>query len=102
MRYDRPHPTTCPFSVPYDRRKRLVPEPTPSEDSVTVTVRHPTKGRIARSFNRMNHDNHHRLLNVYDWVGSLSPGPPFYSLTNFKNLIVSPDEVVGESVFNFC
>lgn len=42
-----------------DRRKRLVPEPTPQKDSVTVTLRHPTKGRIVRSFHGKNHDNPH-------------------------------------------
>ena len=61
-----------------NRRKRLVPEPTQSEDSVNVIVRHPTKGRIARSFNGKNHDNPRRFSNVYGWVGSLSPEPPFF------------------------
>ena len=85
-----------------DRRKRWVPEPTPSKDSVTVTVRHPTKGRIARSFNGKNSDNPHRFLNVYNWEGSLLLEPPFFSLVNYKNRIVSPEEIAEEGVLNFC
>ena len=85
-----------------DRRKRWVPEPKPLKDSVTVTVRHLTKGRIVRSFIGKNHDNPHQFLNVYNWVGSLSLEPPFFSLVNYKNRIVSPEEIVEEGVLNFC
>ena len=53
-------------------------EPEPSKDSphITISVRHPDLGLISRIF-RPNS----KLLDVYNWVGSLATSPEHFSLT---------------------
>ena len=52
-----------------------------------MSVRHLSFGLIRRLFDRES-----LMINVYNWVGSLSPKPKYFELRNLPNYVVSKTE----------
>ena len=74
------------------RLSRVPPEPqeTSSSPNVRISIRHPTIGAVSRSFLRRE-----SMFAVYDWCGSLSLEPEFFSLyTALPRTFISPTEPV--------
>ena len=57
------------------RCKRVLPEPSASEEQFIVSVRHPTLGILRRSFTQQA-----TVSALYDWVGSLNDYPIYFKL----------------------
>ena len=77
------------------RSERLVNEPELSEPHCTVTVRHLNLGNKSRIFPASS-----SFVQVYDWVGSLSLRPKFYTLSDYNGNIISPEVEIFSGVFN--
>ena len=54
-----------------------------------ISVRHVSRGLIHRLFERES-----LMMDVYNWVGSLSPEPKYFELRNLPNYVVSKTETV--------
>ena len=67
------------------REIRVPPEPDISEQHVTVSVRHVAMGIVTRRFPKSGH-----VGNVYDWVGSLSLIPEYFTLSMVGSLNLDP------------
>lgn len=71
------------------RLERLLPEAKEDESYVLVKVRHTSLGIVTRRFTIDA-----AMWNVYDWVGSLSCTPRYFSLSTDPKEIISPAEGV--------
>ena len=60
------------------RASRVVSETRIYEERVQITIRHPIKG----------------VMNVYDWVGSVSLDPQFFDIIDFNRNAVLPSTCV--------
>lgn len=67
------------------RELRVPAEPDISEVHVKVSVRHITLGVITRKFPKSGH-----VGTVYDWVGSLSLTPEYFTLSMVGNMDLDP------------
>ena len=54
-----------------------------------ISLRHVSRSLIHRLFERES-----LIINVYNWVGSLSPKPKYFKLRNLLNYVVSKTETV--------
>ena len=54
-----------------------------------ISVRHVSRGLIHRLFERES-----LMMDVYNWVGSLSPKPKYFELRNLPSYAVSKTETV--------
>lgn len=80
------------------RAKRIPPEPTESSERVRVAVQHPALGRQWRYFSKTD-----TLIAVYDWVGSLSLYPEYFTLCSSPHQPCLPstpiDEIAGQILY---
>ena len=67
------------------RALRVTEIPPVGEPHVTVSVRHVTMGLVTRSFS-----TNHTVSVVYDWVGSLSLTPEYFTLSTHTGVDLSP------------
>ena len=87
---DRSHQDSLtPEFLQEKRKARVPPEPTLQEARTLVFARHTTLGTVSRFFKDSN-----KLMAVYDWVGSLSPHPPYFSLCLLPGVPLQPIESV--------
>ena len=79
------------------RCKRVLPEPSASEEKFMVSVRHPTLGILQRSFTQQATVNA-----LYDWVGSLNDYPIYFKLVYLSTELKSTERLVSyrNSVLN--
>ena len=77
------------------RLERVMIEPGDNEPRVQVVVRHINLGRISRYFRKFS-----LFLEVYDWVGSLSAKPPYFSLISYGGDDMKADRKVESGIFN--
>lgn len=75
------------------RQARLlrVPYEPKSGNMVLIQVRHVSLGVIKRNFSPSD-----KMLSVYDWVGSQSLLPPYFSLSDFRGQVLRPEQSVVE------
>ena len=67
-----------------NKRKEKTPkEPDKSQGPCVISVRHVSFGLIRRLFDRES-----LMIDVYNWVGSLSPKPKYFELRNLPNYVV--------------
>eukprot|EP00794_Sanderia_malayensis_P015466 gene15466-biopygen12869 len=71
------------------REARVPPASLEDVDSFLVQVRHISLGLIERRFRLHDH-----MVTVYDWVGSLSPVPAHFVLSDFMNTDFLPSQSV--------
>jgi hypothetical protein len=71
------------------RTKRVPPEPNEDDPRARISIRHPLLGLKTRYF-----PPHETMVAVYDWCGSLSLKPPYFSLCPTPELVVKPNEVI--------
>ena len=67
------------------REMRVLAEPDISEVHVKVLVRHVTMGVVTRKFPKSGH-----VGTVYDWVGSLSLTPEYFTLSMVDSMDLNP------------
>lgn len=88
-------------SLKATRASRVSPEPGEEEsDRVKIRIRHPIIGTKTRWFR-----SNETMLSVYDWCGSLSLDPLYYSLGKTPGSCAKPTESVKEYdqvVLNVC
>ena len=79
------------------RCKRVLPEPSASEEQFIVSVRHPTLGILRRSFTQQA-----TVSALYDWVGSLNDYPIYFKLVYLSTELKPTERLAsyGNSVFN--
>ncbi|KAK3745920.1 hypothetical protein QZH41_001370 [Actinostola sp. cb2023] len=70
------------------RTKRVPPEPKEG-DRARIAIRHPVLGLKTRYFNQQD-----TMVAVYDWCGSLSLQPAYFSLAPKPELVAQPNEVI--------
>ncbi|XP_068737663.1 uncharacterized protein [Montipora capricornis] len=80
-----PEKTARQESLRDSRAKRVPFEPPTNAPHITVSVRHLTLGIQMRRF-----DNSGQVGSVYDWVGSLSLEPEYFTLSMPDNANISP------------
>ena len=67
-----------------NKRKEKTPkESDKSQGPCVISVRHVSFGLIRRLFDRES-----LMIDVYNWVGSLSPKPKYFELRNLPNYVV--------------
>lgn len=71
------------------RKARVPPEPPLQEARTLVFARHTTMGTVSRFFKDSD-----KLMAVYDWVGSLSPLPCYFSLCLLPGIPLQPIDSV--------
>ena len=71
------------------RNEKTPKEPDISQGTYVISVRHVSRGLIRRLFERES-----LMMDVYNWVGSLSPEPKYFELRNLPNYVVSKTETV--------
>lgn len=77
------------------RQSRVLPVP---DIGCTIRVRHPTLGVISRLFKPSS-----TMQAAYDWVGSLSLKPKFFSLmSSFPVKLIYPDEKIEHYASTVC
>ena len=74
------------------RLKRVPPEPAEKEAKVYVTVKHCSGKTFKRSFK----DNE-QVSVLYDWIGSLSQEPMYFSLQKWPNIKLFPEDPIAKA-----
>lgn len=73
------------------REKLTPPEPDMKNPHIIISVRHPDLGSVSRAFSPLS-----KLLDVYNWVGSLAALPEhFFLARTFPHSHLYPDEDVS-------
>ena len=76
-----------------ERANRLPPEP--SSERMPISVRHIFIGRITRYFHPKS-----KMMDVYNWVGSLNVEPEFFEILDYKGKVVYPADDVESGLYN--
>lgn len=73
-----------------NKRKEKTPEePDVSQEPCVISVRHVSRGLIRCLFDRES-----LMIDVYNWVGSLSSKPKYFEIRKLPNYVVSKRETV--------
>ena len=76
-----------------ERANRLPPEP--SSERMPISVRHIFIGRITRYFHPKS-----KMMDVYNWIGSLNVEPEFFEILDYKGKAVYPADDGESSLYN--
>ena len=76
-----------------ERANRLPLEP--SSERMPISVRHIFIGRITRYFHPKS-----KMMDVYNWVGSLNVEPEFFEILDYKGKVVYPADDVESGLYN--
>ena len=71
-----------------ERKKRVPDEPNFGEDIAAVKIRYPLLEIKTRFFNGDSHENPHTIMQIYDWVGSLSQTPEEHLKGTFREYLM--------------
>ena len=77
------------------RANRLPPEPSISSERRPIFVRHIFIGRITRYFHPKS-----KMMDVYNWVGSLNVEPEFLEILDYKGKVVYSADDVESGLYN--
>ncbi|XP_048588190.1 uncharacterized protein LOC116601884 isoform X1 [Nematostella vectensis] len=74
------------------RRRRVLDEPAPGDQSVEVRIRHPRMGVLKRRFHVRS-----SVQAVYDWAGSVSATPLYFQLCKYPNTVIYPSDEISQA-----
>ena len=78
-----------------ERASRLPPEPSFSSERTPISVRHIFIGRVTRYFYPKS-----KMMDVYNWVGSLNVEPRFFGILDYKGKVVYPADDIESGLYN--
>ena len=76
-----------------ERESQVEPEPSLDEDHVILTVRHPIVGPKTRLFQA-----HSKMIDVYNWAGSLSLQPEHFQLVAYNEVVYPSDDIYSTAL----
>ena len=83
------------LALKQQRANRLPPEPSISSERRPIFASHIFIGRITRYFHSKS-----KMMDVYNWVGSLNVEPEFFEILDYKGKVVYPADDVESGLYN--